>query len=87
LNIKPNNFRLPLGDTKVRELLAQESQENPRGKRAFHLGLFLGFPRMLRIRVGRFQRPGQKQNGGKLDIPFKQQREASCLDTPSNIRK
>ena len=43
-----------------------ESRENPRGKRAFRLGLFLGFSRMLCIRVGRFQRPGQKHSGIKF---------------------
>ena len=49
-----------VGVTKVSGLLAHESRENPRAKASFPLGYFLSFPRMLRIRVGGFQPPGQK---------------------------
>ena len=40
----------------------------PQGKACFPLGDFPGFPRMLCIRVGRFQRPGQKHSGDKLGL-------------------
>ena len=43
-----------------------ESRENPRWESLLSpRGLFLGFPRMQRIRVGGFQPPGQKHSGGK----------------------
>jgi hypothetical protein len=57
------------------------------GKRAFHLGLFLGFPRNASHPGWPLSAAGPEAKRRKLDIPFKQQREASCLDTPSNIRK
>ena len=38
----------------------------PGGKLAFPWGLFPGFPRMQSIRVGRFQRPGQKHSVAKF---------------------
>ena len=64
---EPENFRLLPGATEYRELLAQESRENPQGESSLSpKGLFPGFPRMLRIRVGRFQSPDQKHNGVKL---------------------
>ena len=64
---EPENFRLLPGATEYRELLAQESRENPQGESSLSpKGLFPGFPRMLRIRVGGFQPPGQKHNGVKL---------------------
>ena len=42
----------------------------PGKKLAFSSGLFPGFPRMLRIRVGRQRRPGQKQKTAKFCYPF-----------------
>ena len=37
---KTDNLRLLLEDTKYRELLAQESRENPQGKASFPYGIF-----------------------------------------------
>ncbi|MBQ6961243.1 MAG: hypothetical protein IJP78_09735, partial [Clostridia bacterium] len=64
---RENNFRLLRRiKWKIEGFWPTESRENPRGgKLAFPLGLFPGFPRMLYIRVGGFQPPGQKHNGVK----------------------
>ena len=54
--------------TKDRGLLAQESRENPQGKARFPWELFPGFPRVLCIRAGGFQPPGQKHEDMKPDV-------------------
>ena len=42
---------------------------------------------MQSIRVGRFQRPGQKHKVASFAILPKKQREASCLNVSNNFRR
>ena len=70
-----HNLRLLRWGLRKFESFWHKKAENiPGRKPAFPLGLFPGFPRMLCIRVGRFQRPGQKHNGCKHTVFFKRQR-------------
>jgi hypothetical protein len=73
---RTDSFRLPLENTKGRGLLAhRKPRNNPQGESELSPWDFPGFPRMLCIRAGRFQRPGQKHKVVKHGYFPKQQRE------------
>ena len=68
---KTNGLRLPRwGLRKFDGFWPKKAEKYPEGKRAFPSGNFFGFPRMLCIRVGGFQPPGQKHKVAKFFYPI-----------------
>ncbi len=88
LTDETSNFRLSLWQHESMGLLAHRKPGKSQGESELSpWGVFLGFPRMLCIRVGRFQRPGRKHNGVKPG-GFLQVTAACCLFImSSNIRE
>ena len=59
------------GNTKVQKASGpRKPGNNPIGESSLSPWDFPGFPRMQSIRIGRFQRSGQKQNGDKFGLFF-----------------
>ena len=90
INLDRKNKRHPPVAGRYESLMAsgpQKAEEQSPGESELSPWDFPGFPRMFCIRVGRFQRPGQKHTGCKIGC-FLQATVGNCfLSALSNFRK